>query len=183
MKDIYLKMLILAVSLNVMMGIGASGANAYENPLYLGGCYWDETTAPAKDPVAAKGGGETIDDVVGEISYPTNATQTTGGIIGDNSILNSITEATEATFKTLETIKNFLGGTYIMDVMQNITLGCDIVYDETEPANWNGGTYFGWYLIPSATANPVWSMFLEGMSYILAISLIITIVQIVRPFL
>lgn len=185
MKDIYLKLLMLAVSMNVMFGIGALGANAYENPLHIGGCYWDDSAAIAQtpDPVEYKGGGESLDDVVGELTYPTNSTNVTGGTTGDGNIFNSIQEATEATWKTLETAKNFLGGTYVIDVFQNLTTGCDVVYDENEPAGWTGGTYHGWYLTPSANTNPVMDAFLEGLSYMIAISVIITIIQIVRPFL
>ena len=173
------------MSLNVVFGLGAMGANVYENPMHIGGCYWDDTASIAQtpDPVEYQGQGETLDDVVGELTYPTNATNTSGGLTGDGSILNSITEATEATWKTLETAKNFLGGTYVIDVFQNITTGCDIVYADDEPAGWDGGTYHGWYLTPSANANPIFEAFLEGITYIIAISVIITIIQIVRPFL
>ena len=177
--------MLITVGINMVFGLGALGQNAYDNPLHLGGCYWDTTSAIATtpDPVEYKGGGESLDDVVGELTYPTNATNTDGGQTGDGNIFNSITEATEATWKTLETAKNFIGGTYVIDVFRNFSVGCEVVYDENEPPGWTGGTYHGWYLQPNSTANPVFDAFLDGISYLIAISVIITIIQIVRPFL
>ena len=173
-KDLYLKLIVVTVCLNVMFGIGAIGSNVYENPLHVGGCYWDGSAAIAQntDPVAHQGGGETASDIVGELTNPTNST---GGI------LDVFTEGTESTLKTIQVAKDFLGGTYVIDVFQNITLGCDIVYDENEPAGWTGGTYHGWYLVPAGANNPVYDQVMELLSILVAIAVIITIIHIVRP--
>ena len=165
--------------MNSLLGVGALGTSVHDNPLYVGGCYWDESAAVAqtKDPVAYQGGGETLDDIVGELTFPTNSTSTGGG---DGSILDTFTEGTEATLKTIQVAKDFLGGTYVIDVFQNVANPCDIVYDENAPAGFVG-TYHGWYLLKSTTPNPVWDAFIEGIAIIIAIAVIVTIVHIVRP--
>ena len=172
-KDTYLKMILFAVCVNSMCGIGALGSSVHDNPLYVGGCYWDESAAVAqtKDPVAYQGGGENLEDVVSELTNPTNST---GGI------LDVFTEGTESTLKTIQVAKDFLGGTYVIDVFQNIANPCEIVYDENAPAGFVG-TYHGWYLLKSTAPNPVWDAFINLITIVIAIAVIVTIVHIVRP--
>ena len=179
-KDLYLKLIVISVCFNVMFGLGALGTNVYENPLHIGGCYWDETAAIAqnKDPVAHQGGGETTADVVNELTNPTNSTSTGGG---DGSILDTFTEGTESTLKTIQVAKDFLGGTYVIDVFQNLVFQCDYIYDENEPAGWTGGPYHGWYLVPATNSNPVYDQLMELFTILIAIAVIVTIIHIVRP--
>ena len=166
-------MILLAVCVNSLCGVGALGSSPHDNPLFVGGCYWDESAAVAqtKDPVAYQGGGENLEDVVGELTNPTNST---GGI------LDVFTEGTESTLKTIQVAKDFLGGTYVIDVFQNIANPCDIVYDENAPPGFVG-SYHGWYLVKSTTPNPVWDTFMELIAIVIAIAVIVTIIHIVRP--
>ena len=67
-------------------------------------------------------------DRYGEMRQPTNSTDTQG--IGDptggGEPFNQITEAIEASYKTMETMKNFVTGGYVMNVVSNLEPGqCD----------------------------------------------------------
>ena len=122
----YIRYFFLFIIFNMVLGVSAIGMHPIDavaqgsnlgNPLYLGGCYWDGTTTIAQtiDPVEYGDPSTDISDTLGELTYPTNSTSTSSGPTGDGNIINSITDFTEATGKTIETIKNFMGGTYVID--------------------------------------------------------------------
>jgi|TARA_Y100000310_G_scaffold345303_1_gene463546 hypothetical protein len=178
------------------IGMHPADANAQGssmgNPIYLGGCYWDSSSEIAEyiDPVkygqvqSGNTSGDGIGDTVGELTYPTNSTNQSGGLEGDGNILNSITQFTEQTGKTLEMARNFMGGTYVIDVISNVTIGCEVVYetiggnDDTDcPVDTDIGE---WCSVKKS--NIVWDYFIQGFSTLIAFAVVIAILQIVRPF-
>tara|TARA_Y100000758_G_C16018280_1_gene410151 strand:- start:622 stop:1161 length:540 start_codon:yes stop_codon:yes gene_type:complete len=167
-----LLVLIITILLNSTLGISAMGDRA-SNPLYSPPCFWDESTAPPDDP-ADKGGGESSQDVLDEIVMPTNSTSTDTGF-GDSNPFNAITEGIEATAKTLETIKNYIGGGYIMGVIGNVTLCNQVMGDD--PAT--TGVVEQWYYVRDSS-NPVWNNLLEGVEFLIIFANIIVIVSYVR---
>ncbi len=66
-------------------------------------------------------------DITEEMRQPTNATATQGAgdPTGGGEPFNQITEAIEASYKTMETMKNFVTGGYVMNVVGNLNLQCD----------------------------------------------------------
>ena len=66
-------------------------------------------------------------DMTEEMRIPTNSTQTQqpGDPTGGGEPFNQITEAIEASYKTMETMKNFVTGGYVMNVIGNLNLQCD----------------------------------------------------------
>lgn len=191
----YIRYFFLFIIFNMVLGVSAIGMHPIDavaqgsnlgNPLYLGGCYWDGTTTIAQtiDPVEYGDPSTDISDTLGELTYPTNSTSTSSGPTGDGNIINSITDFTEATGKTIETIKNFMGGTYVIDVISNVAIGCDVVYetqggsnDDDCPAGYDIGD---WCMVKQS--NVVWDYFVNGFTTVIAFAVIICIVQIVRPF-
>ena len=188
----YIRYFFFFIIINMTFGITAIGMHPVDavnagsdlgNPIYLGGCYWDSTTAPVIDPSTHADPATSMTDLQNELTFPTNATDTDGAF-GDNAMLNSITDFTEITGKTIEAVKNFLGGTYVIDVISNVAIGGEVVYESQGGSNTDdcpaGYDIDDWCL--KKQSNVVWDYFVAGFTTIIAFAFIICLVQIVRPF-
>ena len=121
-----------------------------------------------------------------EMKVPTNstATQGPGDPTGGGEPFNQITESIEASYKTMETMKNFVTGGYVMNVINNINLQCDTQptlmtlaeCQATPPEGWDTVTVpctnpnFG-----QPISNPVWDYFSIAFQVIISFLIIITL--------
>ena len=62
---------------------------------------------------------------IDEVKYPTKSTGSTDPPTIDPTMFNSISEAVDASYKTIETLKNYVTGGHVLNVIQNINLHCD----------------------------------------------------------
>ena len=125
-------------------------------------------------------------DMTEEMRQPTNSTDTQG--IGDptggGEPFNQITEAIEASYKTMETMKNFVSGGYVMNVLANLNMECDtqptlLTLAECQanpPAGWNGSTVpcdnpnFG-----QPVPNVVWDYFSTSFQVVVSFLVVVTL--------
>lgn len=124
-------------------------------------------------------------DIKTEMTMPTNSTltQAPGDPTGGGEPFNQITEAIEASYKTMETMKNFISGGYVMNVIGNINLQCDTQptlltlaeCQATPPEGWDTVT------VPCINPNfgepidsPVWNYFRGGIEVAVSFLLITT---------
>lgn len=125
-------------------------------------------------------------DLGAELQQPTNSTQTQqpGDPTGGGEPFNQITESIEASYKTMEMMKNFVSGGYVMNVVGNLNLQCDtqptlLTLAECQAANpegWNGTTLpctnpnFG-----QPISNPVWDYFSVSFQVIVSFLVVVTL--------
>jgi len=172
----YIAIFVIMILLNVTLGITNISADGSGEAwaLYMpDNCYYDPDTAPDSDPAVSQG--TTSQDIVDELVYPTNSTNTSGGLFGDGSILNSLTQSVEATGKALEVAKNYIAGGHIGNTIGNITMGCE--YNESTD-EWESAT------------NPIWTYLVGGpglfefgaLNGAFVFMLVITIFSFIRGF-
>lgn len=159
-----MNMLTLFVCINVGLSILALPGT----PFYVNGtdnCYFPSTGAPPVDPTIhvnstlLAGNNATIGTVQDEFITPTNSTLTAPGWITTNP-LNSFLDTVDQAAKSMEVMKNVIGGGYIFGVIDHFSISCG--YDEN-------GT-----LIDFGTS-PVWTTFKEGISVVIIMLTIFTL--------
>ena len=127
-----------------------------------------------------------FDDLRGELEQPTNSTQTQqpGDPTGGGEPFNQITEAIDASYKTMETMKNFISGGYVMNVVSNLNLQCDTQptlkslaeCQAANPVGWNGTTLpctnpnFG-----QPVSNAVWDYFTTSFQIVISFLVVVTL--------
>jgi len=156
------------LTLFVCINFGMSILSYPGTPFYAGGesnCYFPVDGAPSIDPTTTLPGGlltgtSNITNVQKEFITPTNSTLTDVGWLGSGNPFNAFTDAIDQASKTMEIMKNIIGGGYIMNVVNHFSFNCS--YDE------NGN------LVDNGTS-PVWDGFIDGFSFIVILLTIFTL--------
>ena len=125
-------------------------------------------------------------DMGAELQQPTNATQTQGpgDPTGGGEPFNQITEAIEASYKTIETMKNFVSGGYVMNVVSNINLQCDTQPTLLTLAECQTADPDGWNSITLPCTNPnfgqpisnaIWDYFSVSFQVVVSFLVVVTL--------
>ena len=125
----FLNLLLLFMCLNLGFGLMHVPGHPLTIPDSYSECmaqYEDALGDGQMKPISGTGSiGSELDDIAEEMRLPTNSTSTTTPPSGDGTPFNAITESIEASYKTMETMKNFITGGYVMNVLENLHIQCD----------------------------------------------------------
>ena len=123
----FVNLFVLFICINVALGLvtGVDGS-----PLKVdmkGDCDpYPISSAPAIDPIIGNefSNINSTSTLIGEMTMPTNSTETDGDWLGDGNPFNTFTGTIERGLKAMETMLNVVSGGYIMDIIENTTLDC-----------------------------------------------------------
>ena len=125
----FLNLLLLFMCLNLGFGLMHVPGHPLTIPDSYSECmaqYEDALDDGQMKPISGTDSiGSELDDIAEEMRLPTNSTSTTTPPSGDGTPFNAITESIEASYKTMETMKNFITGGYVMNVLENLHIQCD----------------------------------------------------------
>ena len=177
-----LNIFMLFICLNTAWGITAIEGT----PVYLEDgwdCYYDVGNVQL-DPTGTEGG---IDLVKDEMSFPTNSTSTDLNF-GDGTVFNSITESLEASYKAIETMKNFVSSSYIGNTLDNVMMSCTLdklqTFEDQAQCESHNYDFCDTLTYPAINpnynglynqSNPVWDYMTDGLSIILFFLAIVSV--------
>ena len=125
-------------------------------------------------------------DMGAELKQPTNSTTTQGpgDPTGGGEPFNQITEAIEASYKSIETMKNFVSGGYVMNVVSNLNLQCDTQPTLLSLAECQANPPTGWDQSTVPCTNPnfgepiqnaVWDYFSVSFQVVISFLVVVTL--------
>ena len=191
----YLNLLLFFMCSNLGLGIMHIPDTPLSVPESFGQCFAEFEESPGDGKMVPIGELDSrgidpndpgFSDIRGELEQPTNSTSTQqpGDPTGGGEPFNQITEAIEASYKTMETMKNFVSGGYVMNVLANLNMECDtqptlLTLAECQanpPAGWNGSTVpcdnpnFG-----QPVPNVVWDYFSTSFQVVVSFLVVVTL--------
>lgn len=177
------------IGINAVLG-GIGGIPGHAASTYS--CYYPQVTAVEIDPLKEATGQDLLDqttgesDLISDLQDPTNDSNTGEG---DGTPLDSFTQTAEILARSVDLIKNFLTGGYVVNTLGNLVIGCDITCDEAlidtvddgvdhpTQCDIHGTASFSYDYNPAT--NDIWVMFSWGIQLVVLTLLAYTLLTLV----